>query len=109
MHSVEDALDHDVQTKKMQVTVEVLEQKLDGDLEAEIAEIGAVKKTHGCETLCPTCGEPYDERIRLGFNHPVLLDEVDKFCMGEKDETDGAPGGLGWLYSHGGNLTSDGI
>jgi hypothetical protein len=108
-NSVQDALDHDVPTKKMEVIVEIPAKAHDGDLESEVAALPGVKDTHGCNALCPVCDEPYDARMRLGFNHPVITDGADKLCMGEEDKTTGSPGGLGWLYSHGGVLTSEGI
>jgi hypothetical protein len=109
-NTVQDALDKDVSTKEMQVTVEVPESKLDGDLESEIVStVPAVRSAKDTNPLCPVCGDPYEARIRLGFNHPVLTGGADKLCMGENDKTDGTPGGLGWLYSHDGTLTSDGL
>ena len=69
-----------------------------------LAALPVVKGTGECVSLCPTCGEPYESRLRLGYEHPVALDEVDQVCMGYDEK--GGKGGLAWLYAHGGCSSS---
>lgn len=101
MTTVSHALEHDVQTKEMQIVVEVPESKLDGDLESEIvSSVPAVKRARDTAPICPTCGEPYDSRGRIGWNHPIdLEDDLGRVCVGENGEHH-SDGGLTWLYNH---------
>jgi len=101
MNSVNDALDHEVPTKEMQIIVEVPESKLDGDLESEVVSaLPAVKSARDTVPLCPTCDKPYESRGRVGWNHPIDLDDdVERVCVGENGENHDK-GGLTWLYNH---------
>lgn len=104
--TIDEAMDHDVPTKEVRLTLEVPETANLNELENDaVRSLPAVKSTTGCVSLCPTCGEPYEARLRLGYKHPVSLDEVDQVCMGY-NRKGGNKGGLAWLYAHGGSISS---
>lgn len=101
MDSIDDAMDIDVQTKEMRIVVEVPENKRDGDLESDVVSaIPAVKSARDTKPLCPTCGEPYESRGRIGWNHPIDVSDLEKVCIGENGENHTGVGGLTWLYNH---------
>lgn len=53
------------------------------------------------EAVCPVCGSPFTDAGRVGYVHPIELDDdVVKVCLGPKDEFDDGVGGLAWMYTH---------
>jgi hypothetical protein len=53
------------------------------------------------EAVCPVCGDPFLEAGRVGFNHPIdLEEEIESVCLGPDEKFSDGVGGLTWMYSH---------